>query len=180
MSMQLTKRQAETLHREIRDGLLNIEKKIAEFAQRQGHIVLGYKTFAAYWADRMSDVSLRQVEALHIVACVMYDEGATPAEVSSTIKGITTRRAEAVREQKNLGVAPKKIRVSPDKIVVREHERRTLRAPDHVVHVTLPPSTYRKFKTVARRLGTTLEAEAEIALRLHFAELAARGRRDAA
>lgn len=170
---RLTKGQAEALHREIRDGLLNIEKKIAEFAQGGGHLALGYKTFADYWTDRMSEVSLRQTEALHIVACVMYDEGASPEQVAASVKGLTTKRAEAVREQKNLGVAP-------DKIRVREHERKVERAPDHVVHVPLAPGTYRKFKTIAKRIGTTLEAEAEIALRLHFAELASRSDRDAA
>lgn len=170
---RLTKRQAEALHREIRDGLLNIEKKIAEFAQGGGHLALGYKTFADYWTDRMSEVSLRQTEALHIVACVMYDEGSTPAEVAAALKGVTAKRAAAIREQKNLGV-------TPDKIRVREHDRKALRAPEHVVHVSLPPSTYRKFKTIAKRVGSTLEREAEIALRLHFAELASRSDRDAA
>lgn len=173
MSKPLSKRQAQILHREIREGLLNIEKKIAEFAQRQGHIALGYRTFAEYWTDHMSDVSLRQTEALHIVACVMYDEGATPADVAAAVKGISPKRAEAVRQQKNLGVRP-------EKIIVQEHERKADRAPESVVHVKLPPSTYRKYKTIARRVGSTLEREAEIALRLHFAELAVRSERDVA
>lgn len=171
---RLTKKQAEALHAEIRDGLVNIEKKIAEFAQRRGHLALGYRSFAEYWSDRMAAICLRQTEALHIVACVMYDEGASPSEVAEAVNGITIKRAESVREQKNLGVPPEKIRV-------REHDRNALRAPDHVVHVTLPPGTYRKFKSIAKRIGTTLEAEAEIALRLHFAELSARsGRGEAA
>lgn len=171
MGKRLTKKQAEALHAEIRDGLLNIEKKIAEFAMRRGHLALGYKTFADYWLDRMSEVSLRQAEATNIVACVMYDEGATPDQVAAAIHGVTKKRAEAIRSQKQLGVAP-------EVIVVREHERKADRAPDHIVRVPLPPSTYRKFKTLAKRLGTTLEAESEIALRLHFAELSARGGRE--
>lgn len=167
---RLTKAQAEALHAEIRDGLLNIEKRIAEFAKGQGHRALGYRTFADYWLDRMSDVSLRQSDALHIVACVMYDEGATPADVAATIKGIAPRRAEAILEQKALGVAPEFIRV-------REHERKADKAPDHTVHISLSPGTYRNLKAIAKRAGTTLEAEGEIALRLHFASLAARSRR---
>lgn len=169
----LTKKQAETLHAEIRDGLLNIERKIAEFAQRRGHVALGYKTFAAYWMDRMSDVTLRQTEALHIVACVMYDEGATADDVALTVNGITAKRAQAIREQKDLGVAPEKIRV-------REHDRNALRAPDHVVHVPLPPGTYRRYKSVAKRAGVSLEEAAEMALRLYFAELSSREKRDGA
>lgn len=169
----LTKKQAETLHAEIRDGLLNIEQKIAEFAKRRGHVALGYKTFAAYWMDRMSDVTLRQTEALHIIACVMYDEGATAEDVALAVNGITTKRAQAIREQKELGV-------QPDKIRVREHDRKALRAPNHVVHVSLPPSTYRRYQTVARRTGTSLEEAAEMALRLYFADLSVRSRNGAA
>lgn len=165
---RLTKAQAEQLHADIRDGLLNIERKIAEFAKGGGHLALGYRSFAEYWLDRMADVSLRQTEALYIVACVMYDEGATPDEVAATVRGIAPRRAAAVLDQKNLGVAP-------DKIRVREHDRKAERAPNHVVHVSLPPSTFRRYRAVARRTGSTLEAEAEMALRLHFAELIARG-----
>lgn len=167
MSKRLTRVQAEALHVEIRDGLLDIEKKVAEFAMRGGHLALGYRTFGDYWVDRMSEVSLRSPEAQNIVACVMYDEGASPEQVSASVNGITTKRATAVQEQKNLGIAP-------ETIVIREHERKANRAPDHVVRVPLRPGTYRKYKAVAKRAGTTLEEAAEMALRLYFAELASR------
>ena len=173
MSKPLTKRQAEILHREIRDGLLNIEKKIAEFAQRQGHLALGYKTFADYWSDRMSAVALRTPEALNIVQCVMLDEGLAPEEISRTLLGVSSATARKVKAQRDLGIRPEKIRV-------REHDRKAERAPESTVHVKLPPATYRKYKTIARRIGSTLEREAEMALRLHFAELAVRSERDVA
>lgn len=169
MRSKLTKRQADALMQEVRSSLLNAEAKLIEYVQGRGWEAQGHACFTDAWTEHMDGVRVSGNAAKGVVIAALVESGCTPDEIALMVVGVGP--VEARRAAENLGRG-----VPSDMTLVRAHARKRDRAEPRTVHVTLPPSTYDRYKRVARRSGATLEAEAEIALRLHFAELAARQR----
>lgn len=172
MARRLSQKQAEALLTGIREGFVNVERKIIEFAQGEGWVALGYSSFTACWDERMGDLKLNSNAVKGVVVSAMLKEGASTDDITDTVAGVGPVAVETI--QKRL-----KQNVPPDMTLVREYVRIPTRQAARTVHVKLTAATYKRYQQIAKRAGSSLEAEGEVALRLHFASLTARGRKSA-
>lgn len=179
----LTKTEAERLINDIRQNILDLDRNVRAFIMGRGWEALGYETFAEAWEDRFADLKLSQMWTKAVATRALADEGLSATEIAVMLGGsarVTTNilsellagvPVEAVSGQVR---STPTIEVAEDETVVREHVRKKERAEPHIIHVKLTPAERKRFETIAKAEGLTLDGAAEIALRLYFAEKAVR------
>ncbi len=164
---RLTLDQAEALLAEIKTNFLALEENIRRLIDGHGWLALGYPSLLDLWTDRLSWLRKDHTPIAGMVVSALLDEGHDDMAIALAVKGVTEIGVSGARRRKAKGLPD-------DRILVRQHERKRERRPAHTVHIPLPGGTYERWVALCKRLGTTPEAEGEIALRLHMAELESR------
>ena len=152
---------AEKLWGALHDALANADAVIAEIIRTKAWEPLGYKTFAAAWQDRMSDVRLAGAVKARVLYA-LYDEGVSPDEAALTMAGVGPVEARLAHEQYEIGV--------PVGLVtfVRGYTRKTPPATPRTLHVKLDPDVYEEYVRVAEEHERTLREEVRLALEEWF------------
>lgn len=177
--MSLTKDQAERLIYAIRTNILDLDRNLRELIEQRGWIALGYETFEQMWDECLSDLRPSQMFTKAVVVRALAGEGLSPLEIAQLVGG-TASTADKIVRQLNAGVPPERVsphvktKPGPDETVVREHVRKKEKARPYIVHVKISPEERERFAKIAKDDGMSLEVAAEIALRLYFAESAAK------
>ncbi len=99
----LTKKQAEPLWNQLRGNLLAVEDGIRQIITARAWEPLGYDTFAACWADRLSDLKLAG-ELRAVVVYAMFDDGATDRDVALAVDGVGVSTVTALRDAHRKGL----------------------------------------------------------------------------
>lgn len=140
---------AEKLWDQLRTGLLDVEKTIAQIIHDKAWEPLGYNDFTSAWAARLSDITLA-VEVRPHVVYQMYREGSTPEDVAMAVKGVGLETANAYQREMNNGV--------PAKNASGRTPRPRAEVPFRTVFVQVPTADHRAWTRIAKRNNTTLAA----------------------
>jgi hypothetical protein len=144
---------AEKLWADLRTGLLNVEKSIAQIIHDKAWEPLGYNSFTEAWAAQVTDITIAAELRAHVVY-QMYREGATPEDVAAAVKYVSRDQAEQFKREMDNGV--------PAEIASGRKKPKGEPLPFVTVFVPVPRETHRAWTRVARNNDTTL---AQIALR---------------
>ena len=143
---------AEQLWRDLRSGLLDVQKTIATIIAEKAWEPLGYASFTEAWSSRLADITIAPELRAHVVY-EMFREGSTPDGVAAAMKGIGRESAEAFQREMENGV--------PAELATGRKPPKTEPLPYVTVFVPVPRETHRAWQRVAKRNKVTL---AEVAL----------------
>lgn len=149
MSKQLTKAQALRMWTDLRGHFVNAETAIAEIIATKAWEPLGFASFAEAWADRMQGVPLATDSIRAHVVYAMFEVGLDDAAVLAATgigSQVGPRSVAALRRQRSAGVP-----AGMASTRVRSHMRCKPSQP-HIVHVSLQPSEYESFRSLAAEL----------------------------
>ena len=153
---------AEKLWGELRTGLLNVEKTIAQIIHDKSWEPLGYNSFTEAWAARLSDITIASELRSHVVY-QMFREGSTPEDVAAAMKGVGIDSADAFKREMENGV--------PAEIATGRKKSKSEPLPYVTVFVPVPRDTHRMWNRVAKRNDTTLAQIALLALEAAIGEM---------
>lgn len=163
---------AKNLWKQAREGLVSAEKALVLIVKAGPSTwePLGYATFFDAWKSELSESRLATNYMKAQIAYEFFKWGLTDkdiVEMSPANSGLTPDGVKRLREQYGMGVPPE---AATTHHKVRPHERANP-SPASVVKVDVGPDDYATWKAVAEALGSSLELEAQKALRKHFRTL---------
>lgn len=167
----ISKRQAETLWSELREGFVNAEKKIQEIVAARAWEPLGYTSFAAAWAERMAGVRLATDVVKAAVVYALFDTLASTEDVAAALgvsAGVPPSTIERLKHQKDSGV--------PAELASTRtwgRTKATYPATRPIIIQSVPAETVREYEKLAAEAGSTLTTEAARAVHAHFETLRA-------
>lgn len=163
---KITKTRAKALYKEVRVGLINVEKALTEIIQSEAWEVLGYSSFTEAWDAELKDVRLASSRTLR--ASVVYafiDSGLSDEEIIEATDGrVSDQEARTLRSKKSRGVSAEAA------TTVRQHERRRP-SPTGNFTVRFDVDELTHYKEVAGRLGLDLEEEVRLFVKDRIADL---------
>lgn len=168
MSGNTTTAEAEALWADLRGAFANLDGAVKAIIDKRAWEPLGYATLSEAWADRMSDVPLSSdLSRAYFVYSLLDDmPEADVRALALGTPGIGPTRIDWIIESHRRGIPAEAVST------VRRHLRRRPTAP-HVIRVVLSPDEFSRIKGIAEGLGVNLHEEAEMAVRVRFAELGA-------
>jgi hypothetical protein len=160
-----TRAWAAKLTREIREGFLNVEKRIGEFIKGGGWTLLGYDTFTAWWNKEMDGVRLATTLARARAVEAMFEDGADDKAVMNAL-GMGDEVVRRAREDFEESVPPEHM------TLVRQHPR-GLPTKKHFPILDPGPRKLAKYTQLTEQLGSNLREQGLLALDAHFSKLEA-------
>lgn len=160
---KITKTRAKALYKEVRVGLINVEKALTEIIQSEAWEVLGYSSFVEAWDAELKDVPLAASGTLK--ASVVYafvETGLSDEEIVEATEGrVGDEAARTLRAKKSRGVKA---------TAVRGHSR-GLPSPTGNFTVRFDVDELVHYKEVAGKLGLDLEEEVRLFVKDRIADL---------
>lgn len=160
-----TQQQAVALWQSLRSHFINAGKVIEEIIERRAWEPMGYASFTEAWHAQMADVTLAVEVRPHIVY-QMLTEGYDYDQVATAVKGVGRDRAESLDRQRRNGVPACDASMS----VVRRHLRKQ-RGAAATIHIEVGPIALRRYREIAEKLETSVEAIAAEAIDARFREI---------
>ena len=168
MTTKLTKKAAEALWDELRQGFVNVEATLVKIIQTKAWEPLGYATFTEAWAAKLQGIRLATDECRAHVVYAMLSDGTDDVTIIRQ-SGVGDQAVARLRQQKADGVPP-------GCASVRSHTRR-LPVQPYKVMVPLTHDELEAAKTACAQLGLDHTEEAAEAVRKHYLTLQRRAKR---